>query len=67
MRAAPIRVYVHTMVVVKAEKDHVEVFIALALHLDARLWTADDELKLGLRAHSALGYHSPVDFELKNN
>ena len=24
--------------------------IALTLHLDARLWTADDELKLGLRA-----------------
>ena len=25
-------------------------FIALAIHLNARLWTEDDELKKGLRA-----------------
>ena len=27
-------------------------FIAMAIHLNARLWTADDELKNGLRAKS---------------
>lgn len=34
-------------------------FIALALHLDADLWTDDDELKIGLRAKGFYRFFEP--------
>ena len=34
-------------------------FIALTLHLDARLWTADEELKTGLRAKGSVQFFEP--------
>ena len=34
-------------------------FVALALHLDARLWTDDEELKVGLRARGFDQFFEP--------
>jgi len=34
-------------------------FVALALHLDARLWTDDEELKAGLRARGFDQFFEP--------
>jgi predicted nucleic acid-binding protein len=34
-------------------------FIAMTLHLDGRLWTEDDELKVGLRARGFERFFEP--------
>ncbi len=34
-------------------------FVALTLHLDGRLWTSDDELKIGLRAKGFDRFYEP--------
>ena len=39
------------------EKD--TAYVALALHLDGRLWTHDSELKIGLRARGFDRFYEP--------